>query len=403
MEIAEIEAGSRRLAWRMAILAFLSQSMTIGCVYGTYGVVLVAVEARTGASRELTSLGLPLVALSGALTSLAAGPLAARMSIRLLMAMGAVLGIGGFALLAVSSSISMFLVAYGLLLGPAMGLTASVLPSVLISRWFGSDRGRALGFLHMPLMTMILPVPLAYLLKSQGLIAVYGVLVGLMVLGLLVTLLIKERPPGAAAMADKATQEAGLGEHWTIGRIAAQPWFWGLVLSLSMLISAGVSMAIHIVAMARQWGIGETAAASLVAISPLAGMAGSIVSGWIADKIGGRLTLAIACVNCAILWALMLLEPPYILLAPIVGLLGLNISCAMPAFALTTSRQFGPVGFGRAFGLTMFVVMLVPLAIGPLTAMLYVRTGSYTPLVAAHVGLMLFGALGILVPMPKPK
>jgi hypothetical protein len=65
-------------AKRMAAITFLSFNITIGCIYGTFSVLLAAVQAHLGVGPKLSTLGIPVVGLATALCAPFVGALANR-------------------------------------------------------------------------------------------------------------------------------------------------------------------------------------------------------------------------------------------------------------------------------------------------------------------------------------
>src|SRR4051812_47522517 len=104
------------LARRMAVIAFLTNNIKIGKLWGSFSVLLSAVETRLGVGRVLSTLGVPLVNLAMAVCAPIVGIIATRYSLRLLMLIGAILSTAGFALFAASSSYRLYLLGYGLFL-----------------------------------------------------------------------------------------------------------------------------------------------------------------------------------------------------------------------------------------------------------------------------------------------
>ena len=79
------------LAARMAAIAFLSYNLTIGCIFGSYSVMMGPIEVKLGLTRDVSSLGIPLILLAIALSAPVVGILVGKVSIRLLMMLGALL------------------------------------------------------------------------------------------------------------------------------------------------------------------------------------------------------------------------------------------------------------------------------------------------------------------------
>jgi MFS family permease len=374
----------------MLIVAFLMQTTVIACLYGPFTIMLTAVEARTHAARDVTSLGIMLTSITIGLLAPVAGYLAERFSLRLLAILGLLLSAMG------SPGIPAFLVAYGLLIGPGACLSTIVMPSVLVTRWFNVNRGRAFGIIHMPIASMITPVIVVYLLKKYGLPTDYMFLAALITLVIIPTMFIIDRPPGSYAPPAAVKALGGVPSTKATGivPIISRPGFWTLSLATTCVLASGITLGTHLVPMVTQWGVPVTQAASLVSVGSLASIAGAFVFGWLADKIGGARTIAVNCISSIVLWGLMLLHPGYLALAAIVALSGLNMAGVVPAFTLTLSKIFGKQKFGPAYGIGAFIFMLLSPCVVPVVGAIFVRTGAYTD---AILMLMVILAAGMLL------
>ena len=119
----------------------LSQNLVIGCSYGTFGISMIGLQERYGAGRGAISLGFSLVVLAMGLL----GPLISRsvdrFGFRGTMMVGAALAGSGYALLAVSSQIALFFVAFGLLIGPGVAMSGTLPVGLLVGGWFPESCG----------------------------------------------------------------------------------------------------------------------------------------------------------------------------------------------------------------------------------------------------------------------
>jgi hypothetical protein len=91
----EADSPNHPLAVRMAVIALLMQNIGIGCMWGSYSVLLSAVEMRLGVTRELSALAVPVVTLATAGCAPIVGMIVTRYSLRMLMLVGAVLSFAG--------------------------------------------------------------------------------------------------------------------------------------------------------------------------------------------------------------------------------------------------------------------------------------------------------------------
>jgi MFS family permease len=382
------------LSRRMAAISFLAYNLTIGCIFGTYGVMMGPIEAKLGLSRDVSSLGISLIMLAIALLSPVIGVLVGKMSIRLLMMLGALLLVAGFTTLAFAANVTVFLGVYALLLGPGMCLLGTMLPPTLVTRWYNVNRGRALGIVTMPLLSAGISPLVALVMTQYGLTLTYLMLAGLMLLLLPVLLFVVDYPPEAM---DRSGENAAAGlatdSGMKIGDFIRTGGFWTLSLAYAAIMVGQTFLAAHIVPLAIGWGIDAPRAASLLTASAFGGMAGSVIFGWVADRIGGAVTLVILCVNSAILWAIVLLHPPFAVLALLAALMGLHGAGVGAVVSMALSQRFGQASFGRAFGLSNLVNLPFMVLGVPVAGHIYARTGSYTLAVAGLVGVFLLGGV----------
>lgn len=386
------EPPNHPLAVRMGVFAFLVHNIMLACVFGPYGVLIRPLEARMGVTREVSSLGIPLVLLAIALLSPVIGVLVGKLSLRLLMIVGAGLSTAGFALLAAGGGVPVFLVAYGLLIGPAMAINGTMLPPTLVTRWFNAGRGRALGFAHTPLV-LIASAPLVTLiLVHYGVSAAFGMLAAVSALMIVPALFVVDRPPQAAAAAADDAQEATAESARSVGELLRDWRFWLLVLAYTAVITASSAMGAHLAPMVIGWGVEPTRAAALISASSVGGMIASPIMGWLAERAGGALAIALACLLGAALWTSLLLHPAYGVLVGIAFLIGLASGGIVSMSSMAVSQIFGRESFSRAFGLCNLINLPLMVLGSPVAAHIYVVTGSYDAALAGFAALALLGA-----------
>lgn len=361
----------------MAVIAFLNQNISIAAIWGSFSVLLTAVEMRLGVGRALSTLAVPAVNLAAAIGAPIIGGLAARYSLRLIMSAGALLGLAGFTLLAVSHSYFLYLVAFGLLLGPGMAI-GGILPSTLITRWYSVNRGRTLGIICAPVVIVVVPFASNWMLQSHGVAAVYLMLASLSLVCVVSNIFIVDRPPGYATIAETRTSVAGAptGPMGMLQLLRA-PRFWVFTLGYASASAGLIILTAHQVPMARSWGFSAELAASLISIQCLAGIGGTVIFGWIADRLGSARVLVILLLDTAVLWLLLILHPAFPVTAAIIGLIGMHGLGVMPVVASALSENFGRESFSRAYGLLNLINLPFTVLAVPAAAIIYARTGSY--------------------------
>lgn len=149
-----VGAGTR---WRMLVIAFLAQNLSFGLAYAAFGTLVPTIEAELGIGRTYAVSGLSLMSLSMGLLAPFAGRFLKRFGIRRVMFAGAILGACGYGALGFVTSGAGLLLAYAVLVGPGLCLLGVIPASALAAGWFGAHRGRALGVVNMPAMTILAP------------------------------------------------------------------------------------------------------------------------------------------------------------------------------------------------------------------------------------------------------
>lgn len=350
---ADESAPNHPSAKWMGVIGWLAHNMAVGTTVGSLGVMAASIAERTGMEKETALLGGPLVMLGSALVAPLGGALIARASLRLCMFAGAAAALIGFGLLVLMPSVYTYFGACFLLFGPAMAVTGSLGPATLVTRWFGRNRGLALGLVHVNLLAAALPIACAQVLKHSDAQTVYIVLAALVgVLLVPATLLARDRPPGdVSSSGDAQAPASGL----TLGQILARPAFWCLAIASSAIITSIMVLTFGLVTMAEGMGYSRDVGAFLQTVMALSGMAGSILFGWLADKLGGFKGLALLAFDFAVLMALLLLKLPYPVLVGVIALLGLHGAGMVPNVSRALAATLGQESFSRAFGLSSFL------------------------------------------------
>lgn len=403
------DAPNHPLAMRMGFIAWLSHNVIIGSVFGTPAILLKPMQERMQVSAELASAGVPMVILGSAVLASVAGVLAARFSLRSLMAASAAAAALAWLLLAFTTSFVAYIVAYGLLLGPAMSLAGAVLPPTLVTRWFNRNRGLAIGIVHLPIIVTILPVGGNWIIEQFGVETLFFGLAALSGLVLLpASLLVVDHPPGETAKeAVRIGGESGPAGGLTIPQLFRNPYFWGLALAVSAMNTSVTLLGVHVVAMAESWGLTRDNGALLASTMSLCGMAGSILFGIVADRLGGGRTVALVVFDGMVLWLLFLLGLPFPFLLVVIGLMGMHGSAGIPAASRAYSEALGTASFSRAYGLSATVTLPLTVLCIIGTGTVYRLNGDYTVTIlvmaaycAIGVPLALFGARGGRVRSP---
>jgi predicted MFS family arabinose efflux permease len=378
----------RRLAARMITISWLAQNVTTGLAYGSYGILIIPFERKFGVDRALSSMGIPLIVLSLALVPSVLRWLLHYISIRQLMIVGALFCAAGYAVLSVAPSMTVVLLAYGGLVGPGVAIVGSMLPSLLVTNWVIAGRGRALGIIHMPIFTGVVPPLAAIFLRHHATGPLFIIMAAVMICLIPVLLLVVDKPEqrglqalGGSAPGERTNRRTGM----SYGALARQPVFWLVVLIPCLLAGGGTTVTTHIVPMVVGWGLDPMRAALLLTAIGVSGVIGSPLMGFIADKAGGFAALTLIAFCQALALAGLLLKPSFPFLIAIGVIWGLAASGLLASKDLTLSEYFGTESFTNSFGLS--ALFYPPFTVGTpvLAGFLFSATASYAAVLTALV------------------
>jgi MFS family permease len=352
-------------AWIVAAVGFVTLITAAG-FRSTTGVLIVPLQNEFGWSRATIgfaiSINLVLYGLGG---PFAAG-LVERFGVRR-VTIGALLGVTA------GSSLTVFMHApwqldllWGVVNGLATGAISVPLAAIIANRWFVQRRGVVTGVLTASSATgqlIFLPL-LAIIVQHWGwrYAAVTVSIVALAVVLPLVALLLRDRPadvgvlPYGATVPDPVPATARnpftaavdglrLARHSTA--------FWLLAGSFFICgLSTNGLIGTHLIPAAMDHGMGEVAAASLLATIGVFDIIGTTCSGWLTDRYDPRILL---------FWyyglrGLSLLALPYVFSSPHFGLIlfivfyGLDWIATVPPTVALTAEIFGRERVGVVFG-----------------------------------------------------
>lgn len=389
-------APNHPLAVRMGVIAGVSHNVVIGTIMGTFGLMLTSVEQRLGISGEEAAVGIPLVLVGSSILSPFVGVLIAKVSLRLLLLAGALLTVAGYFMLAWTNSYALYLMAYGLCFGPAMTLAGSIGPATLVTRWFTRNRGLALGLVHLPVVIAIIPWALDRAISVASPSVIYmaiGIATAVLLLPLM--LLTIDHPPGQVeTVAPEASDKRTSDGSFSVAQLLSKPKFWALSIAGVASMSSSVMLGSLLIPMGMSWGFTRPEAALLQSIMGVVGVAGSVLFGWVADKLGGGRSLALIGFNCAILWALLLQHPSFWVSAVLIGLIGMHGAGAVPTLGRGLSDTFGQASYSRGFGLvTLIGLPFIALSVVG-SARVFSLSGSYD---GAILTISVFFALAIFL------
>jgi MFS family permease len=361
-------------AWfRLAISIALS---AVGGV-GMWSVVvsLPAVQLEFGVARGGASLPFTLTTIGFGVGGVLMGRISDRFGIVVPVLIGAgALGIG-YVLAALAGGLWQFALAYGLLIG-TLGSAATFVPLMAdISRWFERRRGIAVALCASGnyVAGAFWPPLVDYLIRTMGWrsahIAIGGLCVLVMApLALLLRAPAPVRPAHAANLVSRFPRVTGLAPG-TLQMLLA-------IAGLSCCVAMSMPQ-VHIVAYCGDLGYGVANGARMLSLMMIFGIVSRVASGFIADKVGGMMTLAIGSAAQMTALALYLTSDGLASLYVISAMFGLFQGGLVPSYAIIIRENFAASEAGARVGVVMMMTLLGMALGGWMSGEIFDLTGSY--------------------------
>ena len=360
-------------AWlRLAATVLLS---TIGGV-GMWSVVvaLPAVQSEFGIARAEATLPFTLAMLGFAAGGVAMGRLLDRVGILGPVSVGAVtLGIG-YVAAAIARSPAIFALAH---VAIGFGSSATFGPLMAdISKWFVRRRGVAVTLCSAGnyFAGALWPPIVQHAIESYGWRATHAAIGPLCAVAMLMIALaaLRRHAPASSEIAN----EPRLVSPGTLG---LSPGALQTLLALaSVCCCVAMSMPqVHIVAYCGDLGYGVARGADMLALMMAFGVVGRILSGVIADRVGGLRTLMLGSALQAIALLMYLFFDGLFSLYAISALFGLFQGGIVPSYAIIVREYFPVKEAGTRVGIVL-MASLLGMALGSwMSGYIFDATGSY--------------------------
>ena len=366
-----MEIPDSRASWvRLAL------SLLIGVV-GNAGmwaiiVILPAVQAEFGTNRADASLPYTATMVGFALGNWLIGRVVDRFGLAVSLASSAVLIALGYMLASLATTIGVLTLVQGLI-----GFGTSVAFGPLIadtSHWFLRHRGIAVGVAASGnyLAGAIWPTLLAGTLAGAGWRSVYETLAVITILTILpLSLLVRRRVPEAgAATAVNARPIAAAG-------LSNSALIWLLALAGVGCCVAMSMPQVHIVALCADLGYGPAVGSHMLSLMLLGGVVSRLISGLVADRLGGVRTLLIGSVLQMLALFLYLPAGSLVSLTLVSVVFGLSQGGIVPAYTLIVREYLPAREAGARIGFVLMATIFGMAFGGWISGWIYDATGSY--------------------------
>lgn len=417
-DIAERGEGQRRRihpAWLVAGTALIALIGAAG-FRAAPGVLMVPLEHEFGWSLTEMSLAVTVNLLLFGLTAPFAAALMQRFGIRAVTAAALMLIAAGSALSVFVTAPQQLLFTWGVLIGLGTGSMALVFAATVTDTWFATRRGLVSGILTAGSATgqlIFLPV-IAVAAEDYGWrIASLIIAGGALLVVPLVLALLRDRPAdlgvgryGEEAATDASTTAAAPAA--TSGTSAASRAlnalrdaakvrsFWALATGFAICgATTNGLVGTHFIPSAHDHGMPQTTAAGLLALVGIFDIAGTVLSGWLTDRVNPRILLAVyyAGRGISLLFLPSLLsatvQPSIVVFIVIYGLDW--VATVPPTIALCREifGERGPLVFGWVFAAHQVGAGIASVLAG----LVRDQTGQYTVAWFAAAGLCAVAAV----------
>ncbi len=394
-----------RYGWVIVAAGAFISCVAFGAIFAL-PVYLQPMADDTGWTRAGISGAMTIAFIVMGLAGFAAGTLSDRIGARPIVLVGAVfVGLGLF-LASQATDVLLFQLAYGGMLGIAVGSFGPPITATTLS-WFDKHRGLAISLSSIGIgIAPMIFTPLATILIQN-----YGWRSSMMMVAIAAPILIVPAAlfirPAPAALAGsapatdggKSSEAPARSRGWAALRT---PHFAVLAGVFFLCCAAHSGPIFHTVSYAMICGISALGAASIYSVEGLAGLGGRVLFGVLADRLGVRRVL----VGGLALQAVAIYS--YVYVSELSGfyvlavVLGMVYSGVMPLYFVLARDYFSSKVMGTVVG-GMVMTSSIGMAFGPLGGgWLYDTFGTYNWLYIASA-LIGLGAAAVALAFPPPK
>ncbi len=391
--------------WYVVTGTFFAQLLVVG--FFTYSVSLLVgpVRAEFDVSLEQVMYSMTVGTFIGLVVAPVCGGLLDRYPVRWLIAIGIVVFAAGLWWTSNATSITEYVIVFGLTFALCNGLAGSMASSTTVSRWFNASRGKALGIAAIGTSVggIIIPGLLTYWIDTDGWRTALEnlALLALLVVLPVVILTVRGRPEdigmqaeGAAAATDAPVIDQGM----TIKQILSSQAYWFIGLSLGLLFCVYSAVISNLAPYIIELGHTSADGSRLIMVLAIASLVGKVAFGFLADKLDLKLGLwtAIGLVGVALL--IFASEPDYPWIAFAAVLMGLATGGMLPVWGSMMARAFGLVSYGKAMGLMGPIITVLVMPGYTVMGRLYDLSGNYQMGMSVFAGLTVLSA-AMLIPL----
>ena len=379
-------------------------------IYGTrcvFGVFFKPMITDFGWTRALTSGALSLSMVVQGSLSIVMGGINDRLGPRAVLTLSGFLAGLGYLLMSRIGVVWQLYLFYGVMVG--VGMSGVLVPlSSTVARWFVARRNVMTGIVlaGISVGTLVAPLVANWLISAYEWRASYIILGSIILVVVIIAAQFLKRDPtriGQMSYGGNEAKEHGFKartEGFSLREAVYTRQLWVVFAMFVCLGFCWFSIMVHIVPHATDLGISPASAAGILAAMGGASIAGNVVLGGAADRIGNRQVCVIGFILIAIsLFWLLLITEVWIFYLLAVGL-GIGQGGVTTSESPLVAKLFGLSSHGSILGIVSFG-FTIGAAIGPLlTGYIFDVSGSYQTafLVCAAISIVGLVLAALLAP-----
>lgn len=352
--------------WVIVAVGALMSCVAIGAMF-SLAVYLEPMSAESGWSRAGISSAMTLDFLVMGVAGFMWGAVSDRYGPRIVVFIGAFLLGLGLVVASRATSLIVFQLAYGVIVGLAAG--AFFAPMIAaVTKWFDTGRGLAVSLVSAGMGV----APMTITPFAGWLISTYDWRTAMAVIGITswvllipASLMVRTAPDAPEDDGAMAANAAATGSPApSVGRALASPEFVILGLTFFFCCAAHSGPIFHMMSYAMLCGIPTMAAVSVYSVEGLAGLGGRLLLGVLADRVGVKPVLVVGLLvqSAAIATYLVVSRLPEFYALSIV--FGIAYGGVMPLYAVLAREYFGQRIMGTVFGAAT-MLSSIGMALGP--------------------------------------
>jgi MFS family permease len=397
MENEVVRMKEPRYGWVMVALGAFMTCIAIGATF-SLAVFLQPITQATGWSHTAVSSAMTLNFLAMGVGGFGWGAVSDRIGPRSVVLGGAVLLGLGLLLASHAQSALQFQLAFGLLVGIAVGSFFSPMIAAVMG-WITEHRGLAVSLVSVGVgvAPMTMSPFAAWLITQMDWRSALLVLAVLVWATLVPAALFVRRPP--AAQLPSVSVSTAVGEEMSFGKALRSAPFVVLALTFFACCAAHAGPIFHTVTYAMTCGLAPLAAVTIYSVEGLAGLGGRLALGVLADRLGVKRVLIAGLLIQAVAAAAFIFASRLGEFYAVAAMFGFAYGGVMPLYAVLAREYFGQRILGAVFGAAAMVSSL-GMALGPaLGGWIFDTFGRYTWMYigSAAIGL---GAVAIALAFP---